>query len=468
MRLLRWLRALSRRLQILLGAGLLLVAFLASRLVARGPVVADHAIVATVKRGPFTAVVETSGELRAKDAVPITAPASAMQVGAWQMRIQSLVPEGTVVKAGDVVAEIDRSTLGSRLTDVNLALQKAEAQYEQAMLDSTLTLSTAREAIRTQELDLEAKRLAQEQAVYEAPTVQRQTEIDLQRAERALAQARSDLVTKTDQAKAKMREMGTEVERQRNLQKQIQDVLAGFTIRAPAPGMVIYVREWNGKKRTVGSMVYAYEPSVATLPDLTHMESVTYVNEIDVRRLAVGQPVAITLDADPSRKLGGTVASVANVGEQRPNTDAKVFEVHVTVQHPDTTLRPGMTTGNAIETLRLPDATSVPLEAVNGDSGLTFAYRLGRGGVVKQEIVTGETNDVEAVVLAGLARGDRVLLSTPANPERLSLVRLPPGARPAPRPPAPARAADTARAAPRAPAPAGATGAPRVLVVPGH
>jgi len=386
---------------------------------------ADPAIVATVTRGPFSATVTTSGELRAKESVQITAPAGAMQVGAWQMRISSLVPEGTIVKAGDVVAEIDRSTLGSRLSDVNLALQKAQAQYEEAMLDSALTLSTAREAIRTAELDLETKRLAKEQAVYEAPTVQRQTEIDLERAQRALTQSQNDLDTRTEQAKAKMREMGTEVERQRNMQKQIEGVLAGFTVRAPGPGMVIYVREWNGKKRTAGSQVYAYDPSVATLPDLTHMESVTYVNEIDVRRLAVGQPVLITLDADPSRHLTGVVATVANVGEQRPNTDAKVFEVHVTVLQSDTTLRPGMTTGNAIETLHVPDALSIPLEAMFSDSGFTFAYRVSGSGAVKQEIAPGAMNDYEVVVTRGLSPGDRVLLTPPADAGRLKLVRLP-------------------------------------------
>lgn len=461
MRFIAWLRSLSRRRQILIGIGVLVVVTVSARwLFARGPSMADHAVVATVSRGPFVSVVETSGELRAKDAVQIMAPAQAMQVGAWQMKISSLVPEGTVVKAGEVVAEIDRSTLANRLTDVNLALQKAEAQYEQAMLDSTLTLSTAREQIRTLELDLEAKRLAKEQSAYEAPTVQHQAEIDFQRAERALAQSRSDLVTKTDQAKAKMREMGTEVERQRNLQKQIQDVLSGFTIRAPSPGMVIYVREWNGKKRTVGSQVGAWDPSVATLPDLTHMESITYVNEIDVRRLAVGQPVTVTLDADPTKHLKGTVASVANVGEQRPNTDAKVFEVHVTILQADTTLRPGMTTGNAIETLRIPEATYVPLEAVNGDSGLTFAYRLSGSRVVKQEIVTGPTNDYEAVVLQGLAKGDRVLLSAPLSSERLALVRLPPGARPA-KPPVPAAPAPDTAAARRPPARDTAVRAPR-------
>lgn len=442
MRIAAYLRSLSRRARILIGAGVLLVLVAARLLLARGPAVADAAVVATVARGPFAATVTTSGELRAKESVQITAPAAAMQVGAWQMRISSLVPEGTVVKAGDVVAEIDRSTLGSRLTDVNLALQKAEAQYEQAMLDSTLTLSTAREAIRTDELDLEAKQLAKEQAVYEAPTVQRQTEIDFERAQRALAQARSDLQTRTEQAQAKMREMGTDVERQRNTQKQIQDVLAAFTIRAPAPGMVIYVREWNGKKRTAGSQVYAYEPSVATLPDLTHMESVTYVNEIDVRRIAVGQPVAVTLDADPTKHLTGKVASVANVGEQRPNTDAKVFEVHVTVLESDTTLRPGMTTGNAIETFRVADALYVPLEAMFSDSGVTYAFRETGSRIVKQEIAAGAMNDHDVIVERGLDKGDRVLMTPPADAARLALVRLPAAAAGAK---APAAAAPPAR-----------------------
>src|SRR5256885_4115639 len=161
-------------------------------LLARGPAGPDNSLVARVKRGPFAVRVPTSGEVRARQFFKIPAPAGAQQAGAWQMKIQSIVPEGTIVKQGDVVAELDRSTLANKFDEVRLALQKAEAQYEQAMLDSTLTLSTARENIRTMELALEEKRLAKEQAVYEAPTVRRQAEIDYERADRALTQARSD------------------------------------------------------------------------------------------------------------------------------------------------------------------------------------------------------------------------------------------------------------------------------------
>ena len=385
----------------------------------------DSMIVAPVKRGPFTVVVTTAGELRARQFVQVTAPPGGQQAGVFQMKISSIVPEGTVVKQGDVVAELDRTTVAPKLQEVSLALQKAEAQYEQAMLDSTLTLSTARENIRTMELALEEKRLAKEQAVYEAPTVRRQAEIDYERAERALTQARSDYQTKTEQAKAKMREVGADLQRQRNLLKVVQDVMAGFTIRAPAPGMVIYVKEWNGRKRTAGSQVNAWEPGVATLPDLTQMESVTYVNEIDVRKLAVGQPVTLTLDADPTKHLTGTVASVANVGEQRPNADAKVFEVKVTVQGSDTTLRPGMTTGNAIETLKLNVALYVPLEAVSSAGGIPFVYHLDGGRIVKQEVITGPMNDDEVVIIRGLEENDRVLLTPPPDHDRIALTRLP-------------------------------------------
>jgi RND family efflux transporter MFP subunit len=386
---------------------------------------AGPAIAAPVKRGQFKVVVTTSGELKATESVQITVPANSQQAGAYQMKISSIVPEGSLVKAGDVVAELDRSTVAARATEVALALQKAEALFEQAMLDSTLNLSTARENIRTMELGLEERRLAKEQAVYEAPTVRRQAEIDYEKAERALAQAKADYKTKTEQAQAKMREVGADVQRQRNLLAVVQSVMAGFSIRAPAPGMVIYVKEWNGRKRTTGSQVSSWDNAVATLPDLTSMESVTYVNEIDIRKIAVGQPVALSLDSDPSKKLTGKVTAVANVGEQRPNQDAKVFEVKVRVAESDTTLRPGMTTGNAIETYTADSVLFIPLEAVNGADGVAFVYKENGGGIVKQQIVTGPMNDDEVIILQGLAEDDRVLLAPPPNADKLDLVRIP-------------------------------------------
>ena len=384
----------------------------------------DGPALARVERGELKVVVMTSGELLAKKAVRITGPENAQAAQQFQMKISSLVPEGTLVKAGDIVAELDRSGVGARLADVTTQLAKAQAQFEQAALDSTLNLSKAREEIRTLELGLEEKRLAKEQAVYEAPTVKRQAEIDHEKTQRAFAQAKMDYVTKTAQAKAKMREVGAERDRLANQVRIVQEVMLGFTVRAPATGMLIYEKEWNGKKRAVGSQVGAWDPTVATLPDLKQMESVTYVNEIDIRKVVVGQSVIVSLDSDPSKSLTGTVTEVANVGEQRTNSDAKVFEVRILIAQSDTTLRPGMTTSNAIATAGMSNALIIPIAAVGSDSGISFVYKRDGSRTIRQEIETGPMSDDKVVVLRGLLENDRVLIAPPADASRLTLVRL--------------------------------------------
>ncbi len=406
-----------------IAAIVVLVLLSAAWVFADGPTT-DTSLTATVARGDFIVPVSSAGELRSSSFVQIQGPANAQQAGAFQMKIATIVPEGTLVKEGDVVAELDRSTLASKMQETALNVQKAEAQYEQAMLDSTLNLSKAREDLRGMELALEEKRIARDQAKFEAPSVQRQAEIDYERAQRALDQGTKDLVTRTEQAQAKMREVGADLERQRNMQQVVMEVMQGFTVRAPAAGMVIYVREWNGRKKGAGAQVNPWEPAVATLPDLTKMESMTYINEIDVRKVAVGQSVRITLDSDPNKQLEGTVAAVANVGEQRPNSDAKVFEVKINVSAPDTTLRPGMTTGNIIETARIEDVLFIPLEAVVTEESVPYTFVRRSGRIIRQEIATGAMNDTHVVVTAGLDADEVVLLVPPADASGLTTRRL--------------------------------------------
>src|SRR5215216_1354839 len=402
---------------------------------------AEATLSAPVKRGTFKVVVTTTGELRARKFVQVVGPAAAQTVNVYQTKIASLVPEGSLVKEGDVIAELDRGPVATRMADVTLNLQKARAEFTSAQLDSALNLANSREEVRTAEYLLEEKKIAKEQAKYEAPSIKRQAEIDYEKATRALAQSKRNLETKTKQAIAKMSSVGADLGRQQNQLKTIQDVMGNFTIRAPSAGMVIYIREWNGKKKGVGSQWNAWENSVATLPDLSQMESQTYVNEVDVRKLAVGQPVLVTLDADPSKKLNGKVTEIANVGEQRPNQDSKVFEVKIQLTQADTTLRPGMTTANAIETASIPNVLSVPLEAVVSEGGFSFVYKKEGRGVVKQMIDPGITNDNEIVVRQGLSKDDEVLLTPPADKIGIKTITIP-GLKPVV---APTSGADTAK-----------------------
>lgn len=277
----------------------------------------------------------------------------------------------------------------------------------------------------TPSISSKEKKLAKEQAQYEAPTIKRQAEIDFEKATRAWAQSKRNLDTKTKQAEAKMSSVGADLGRQQNMLKNLNEVMESFTIKAPSSGMVIYVREWNGKKKGVGSQWNAWEPTVATLPDLSQMESQTYINEVDVRKIMIGQKVHITLDADVTKRLEGTVTQIANVGEQRPNQDSKVFEVKINVSKPDTTLRPGMTTANAIEVSSIPGVLSIPLEAIVNDGGFTYVYKRDGGRTVKQMIETGTSNDNEIIVKQGVTEKDLVFLAPPANKDGVKTEIIP-------------------------------------------
>lgn len=379
----------------------------------------------TVENGDFEVLVTTTGELQAKNSIRIRGPRGAQTIQVWNMNIQSLVPEGTMVQKGDLVAELDRSDVMTRLQNAQLEVQQAESQLEQAQLDSSLTLSQARDELENLEFQLQENRLAVEQSAYESPAVQRQNQIELERTERRLAQEEKNYQTRIRQEEAKIREIEVTLEQQRNNLSRIQEVMNGFSILAPENGMVVYTRNWQGRKTTTGSTISAFDPVVAELPDFSSMESITYVNEVDIQKIKTDQTVGIGLDAVPEKELTGVVTSVANIGEQRPDAHSKVFEVKIEINEPDTTLRPAMTTSNDILIENIEDALFVPLESVHRYDSTDVVFKQDGIQMVMQQIVMGAKNENDVVILEGLEEDEQVLLSMPPDIAGIEKVLLP-------------------------------------------
>ena len=375
-------------------------------------------------KGQFLVTVTTTGELQAKSSINIMGSENARAANIWQMKLSNIIPEGTVVKKGSFVAELDKSEITGKFKDSQLSIQKLDAQFLQTKLDSALTLSQARDELVNLYYAQEEKRLVVEQSVYEAPAMRRQAEIEFERANRTYEQAKKNYVTKTKQAVAKAQAAEADLMKERQRLELYQTTMEEFTIKAPADGMVIYAREWNGKKKVVGSTINSWDPIVATLPDLREMESITYVNEVDVQKFAVGQSVKLKLDADPNKLLTGSVTAVANIGEQRPNSDAKVFEVHIKVNESDTTLRPAMTTANEVLVARLDSVISAPLECVHTEGSTTFVYKKNGGTTVKQEVKLGLMNENSTVVQSGISEKDELLLTIPPESGKLKMIPL--------------------------------------------
>src|SRR5690606_42047586 len=114
----------------------------------------------------------------------------------------------------------------------------------------------------------------------------------------------------------RMREQSTELRKAQREFEAIQRLASAFTILAPEDGMVIYTKGWDNKPIKAGSQINTWDPTVATLPDLSQMMSKTFVNEVDVRKVKVGQPVEIGLDAYPDKKLTGSRSEERRVGKE--------------------------------------------------------------------------------------------------------------------------------------------------------
>lgn len=383
-------------------------------------------ILTTVKKGKFEVRIITTGELEAKNSVQIMGPTSLRNFRIYQVNIQKIEEEGKVVKKGDWIATLDPSELSTKINDAQTRVDQEQSQYKQTQLDTTLQMRQARNELINLKYAVEEQQIVLEQSQFEPPATIKQAEINVDKAERAYRQAKENNKIKLEQHQTKMFQVGTALNKARRELDALLDLRKLFTIRAPEDGMLIYKKGWDGRAVKEGAQISAWDPVVATLPDLSVMLSKTYVNEVDVRKVKAGQPVEVGLDAFPDKKLKGKVISVANVGEQRPNSDAKVFQVNIELFGTDPLLKPSMTTSNQIITTAIDDALFVPLETLHSEhDSITYVYLKDGINTSRQEVIVGETNADEAQILGGLNEGDRLYLSVPSPTAELALNLLP-------------------------------------------
>ncbi|MFH1119004.1 MAG: efflux RND transporter periplasmic adaptor subunit [Bacteroidota bacterium] len=410
----------NRKLWFILPAALIAVA--ASWYYFSGNRKGGPGLTAKVEYGDFNINVTTTGELEAKNSENIVGPAALREVRIWQVQISDIIPEGTIVDSGQYVATLDRTEITNRMKDLESELEKLESQYIKTRLDTSMDLRAAREELINMKYALEEKQIIVDQSIYEPPATQRQAKIDLEKAQRAFQQAQKNYKLRLDKASANMQEVSASFTQAQRRLEQIRDVLQGFTVIAPKAGMVIYKRNWDGSKMGIGATMSTWENIVATLPNLTSMISKTYVNEIDISKLKTGQKAEISVDAFPERKYTGEVTEVANIGEQMRNSNAKVFEVKIKVNEFDSILRPAMTTKNVINTSVIPKVLFLPIESIHTSDSISFVYMVGEA--VRKQVKTGQTNENQIIITAGLKKDDEVYLSPPENSAKWRLEKL--------------------------------------------
>jgi multidrug efflux pump subunit AcrA (membrane-fusion protein) len=380
----------------------------------------DHLFTEAIK-GDFEISISASGEILPEYSIDIKAPevSRGRDFHASDLKIQDIVPEGTEVKEGDYIATIDKTQFDNTLKDERERLSTFRNNIEMKKLDTAVTLTTLRNNIKNQKHTLEEAEITLRNSKFEPPTTIRQAEIDLDRQKRLLEQRERGYQLKVAQAKRDIATLTMWYNRIDRRVASLEEVLAGFTIKAPSTGMVVYKRDRRGNKIKAGSSINPMERTVATLPDLSSLLSKIFISEIEITKVKPGLNVEIGVDAFPNKKFSGKVYTVANIGEKLENTDTKVFEVMVKIEGSDPALRPSMTTSNKVVIKTFSDVVYIPTECVHaGTDGIPFVYTKNK---TRQIVITGESNDKNIVIERGLKPKQVVYLIQPENAEDFKL-----------------------------------------------
>ena len=445
-------RTLVNRTLIILG---IVVAFTAlivfNRMISKKNTVNTYA---EVKKGLFEVIVTNSGELMAEKSVDIKGPVMGVttdqgqqgqqgqrggqsgggggmrggggggggggDMHAMDLKIQDIVPEGTIVQEGDYIAQLDRSSYDNTLKDEMQKLQTLVTNMQMKVLDTAVVLTNLRDDIKNQNYVVEEAKIVLAQSKFEPPATIHKAEMNVNKAERTLEQKKRTYSLVVAQNLAAIRNQKLIIDSRTRRVNDIQDFLAKFTITAPSSGMVIYKKDRNGSKRKEGSSINPFDGVVATLPDLTTMISKIYVNEIEISKVKKDQTADIVVDAFPKKAFTGKVIYIANVGEQLPNSDAKMFEVQIKIDGSDPAMRPAMTTGNKIHIKTFNDVVFIPIECVQtGTDSVPFVYMKNR---TRHIVILAEANDKNVIVEKGLDPGTSAYLVPPSNPEKFKMI----------------------------------------------
>jgi HlyD family secretion protein len=370
---------------------------------------------ATVDQGPFLVELAVPGELEAVDSVTISAPDLGRTI-----KITTIAEEGSRVKEGDVLVEFDSNELLDDLEQAESKLDVAHTKIEQKKVQLTVRMSDLKNNVTKAELALKRAqmRVTESETV---PMVERKSaQINVEEASLNLESSRSTLITEQLKAEAELQLLRLESQQETLRVERVRQRLAKATVTAPSDGLVILPEIWKGGSRgkvQAGDTVWRGS-TIMQLPDLSEMQVVAWVHEVDAGRVAVEQPVSIVIDAHPDPAWDAKISKVADLAVKRPGNE-HVKHVRIVAELPERgdVMKPGMTVRAEILLEQVEDALSIPQEAVFSDDDGTFVHRKGLRGWTRAPVELGTHNDTHVVVTSGVDAGDVVALTDPDEHE---------------------------------------------------
>jgi HlyD family secretion protein len=372
-----------------------------------------------------------------------------------------LIPEGSEVKKGDVLARLDSSTYDEMLRQQEIVVEQAKASHLQAQLDHEIAKIALREY-----MDGLAKETAQEMEAAVALarsnltqagerlewTVKMkdkgyasvaQTETDKQtymtmdlQLQRQLGAydlfkrftlpktqktLEADITTSQTTLDSEQVKLNRQLERLALLKRQVERC----TIRAPHDGVVYYYfnsnqRPGSQETQVEEGMAVRQEQKLFFLPDLSEMEIQVILNESVVDRVGTGLRGTVEFDALPRLSIGGTITSVGQIPnrENQRGEDIRYFIGTLKLDRSEEGLKPGM---SAVVTFELPSRQGIlalPHEAVIADADAPVCYVAAGENLERRDVKIGQATTDLIEITDGLTEGEEVVLDPPGQTSR--------------------------------------------------
>lgn len=365
-----------------------------------------------VAQGTLYLDVYESGDVEAIQSINISSPDISYRYGT--LKITQLVKDGSEVKKGDTVLVFDPA-------EVRKAIVEAEARVEMELAEMVKLKAQHQSDLESLKADYEVSKISQEisriqleSAGYEADIRKKEIELNLEKADIALARAKEQIDNTIRIQNEEIKQKNLAIEQDRERLREAYQTLDLLMLKAPSPGIAIIARNGNsGNKFQVGDQTWSGFPLIQ-LPDLSGLKATVQINEVDIAKITKGLKVEIKPDAFSDSLYTGEVISVANLAINKQGSNKiKVFPVEILIKGAGKHLLPGMTVSCRILVDKLENVLYVPLDAIQSDGVDEYVFKKSGNGYNKVVVETGSSNTDYVVITKGLELGDQVALTDP-------------------------------------------------------
>jgi len=365
---------------------------------------------AKVEKREFRQLLRLNGTTQASRSFVVLAPRlEGAQVGS--MVITKLAPAGVQVKRDDVLVEFDpqaqmKDYLDKKSTYENLASQVAQKQADEeiARAKDDTAMKQAEDELKRAQLEVQKNEI-----VSRIDAEKNQEAVD--EADATLKQLKETYALKRAAGAAAIHIVEIQRDRAKAAMDYAQGNAAKMVVRSPMQGVVVYNTIWlGGRMGTVqeGDQVRPGVPFLQVV-DPSQLEVRVEVNQVDLRNVHLGQKAEMHLDAYPGLALPATLEQLSPLGHQGQFSElVRTFAMQFAVQGQDQRLLPDLSAALDLDLGSASKELVVPRQSIGCEEKKCFVWVKSGGSFDKREVKVGRTNDLEAVVLSGLAEGDVV------------------------------------------------------------